>query len=76
MCNLTKHKIDSLDNTPVRCRPYHVSISKREEINKQGHVSSGYYSTAMSPYESPVVLVSKNDGIKRFCVDFRRVEKK
>ena len=74
-CNLMKHKIELLDSTPVRCRPYRVSISERQEINKQVNdmLAQGIIQPSYSPYASPVVLVSKKDGSKRFCVDFRKV---
>ena len=33
-CNVTKHVIDLIDPTPIRCRPHRHSQVEREEINK------------------------------------------
>lgn len=64
------------NSRPVVCRPYKTTRTDREEISKivQEWKSSGVVVDTVSPYASPVLLV-KQDGINRLCVDYRRLNK-
>lgn len=59
-----KHTIDTGTEKPIRSRPYRVSRSEREVI--QRHVSDmlqqNIIEESASPWSSPVVLVKKKDG--------------
>lgn len=33
----------------------------------------GVIESAMSNYNSPIVMVQKKDGVNKFCIDFRKV---
>jgi hypothetical protein len=72
---LFQHRIDTGSNPPVHVPPYRVGPAQQAEIDE--HVkqmtASGVISMSQSPYSSPVLLVHKSDGTKRFCVDFRRL---
>jgi len=61
---------------PVVCRPYKTTQADREEIHKivSDWKRCGVVSETTSPYASPVLLV-KQAGKSRLCVDYRRLNK-
>ena len=73
--NIVKHQIDIGDATPVRQPPRSLPFHQRETV--QQHVDkmlrNGIIEPSKGPWSSPVVLVEKKDGTRRFCVDFRKV---
>ena len=70
------HDIRVLPNTsPIRSLRYSYSREKEEEIKKQVREMErmGIIEPSSSPWSSPVVLIKKNDGTFRFCVDYRKL---
>lgn len=61
---------------PVVCRPYKTTQADREEIHRivTDWKRCGVVSETTSPYASPVLLV-KQTGKNRLCVDYRRLNK-
>ena len=45
----------------------------QEEVDKM--LAADVIRPSYSPWRSPVVIIPKKDGSKRFCVDFRKVNK-
>ena len=76
--NLVKHKIELLDNTPIRSQPYRLSHKDREIIQEQVEEMEKHkiITPCHSPWASRVVLVKKKDGRTRFCVDYRKINDK
>ena len=72
-CKLLKHRIDTGNHPPVRLRSYRQSPEDRAEISRQTEemIKAGIIVESDTPYSSPVLLVQKKDGSKRFVVDFR-----
>ncbi|KAL6460675.1 hypothetical protein MHYP_G00306410 [Metynnis hypsauchen] len=68
------HPIATVDELPVRQRPYRVSVDKQELIKKEieDMKEKGIIRASMSPWASPVVLVPKKEGGVRFCIDYRK----
>lgn len=76
-----KHKIPLVENTPpVFVKPYRLPEHQKTEINKEisKMLDDGIIRNSKSPYNSPLLIVSKKpdkDGNKRFriVVDFRKL---
>ena len=72
-CNVLTHKIDTSNCAPIKQPLYKTTLDQKFEIEK--HVQDMYNNNIIEPSESPwhnnPVLVEKKNGEKRFCIDFR-----
>ena len=69
-----KHTIEVLPGTaPVARRPYRMSASDKRELERQLNelLESRRIEAKSSPFAAPVLFVTKKDGTKRLCCDFR-----
>ena len=75
LCRLYTHRIRLKDDSAVinvnRCIPMHQLKMVRDKIMEL--VELGILEESVSEHRSPVVLVNKRDGSKRFVVDFRKL---
>ena len=73
--NTVTHSINTGGERPIKQRPHRLSPeetqTQREEVLKM--LEAGVIVPSNSPWASPVVLVNKKDGSKRFCVDYRKL---
>ena len=58
-------------------KPYRTPLNKRTVIDNavDEMLEAGIIRRSRSPWSFPVVVVDKKDGSKRFCVDFRQLNK-
>ena len=72
---IVEHHVDTRDHAPIKQPFWRVPFVHRDVI--AGMVKSMEQQVVIrsstSPWGSPVVLVPKKDGTKRFCVDYRRL---
>ncbi|UYV76033.1 hypothetical protein LAZ67_13002225 [Cordylochernes scorpioides] len=68
-------KINTTSDKVIALRPYRVPLNDQLEIQTQIEhmLEHGIITTSVSPYASPIALVTKRDKSKRFCVDYRRI---
>ena len=70
-----QHEIDVQDHNPIHSIPYR--ISKTENDNQKVEIERMLEDKVIRPskssWSSPVVLIPKKDGTKRFCVDYRKL---
>ena len=70
-----EHFIDTNDNPPFKIAPYKVAPYKlpaiQEEIKEM--LEKGVIVPSKSPYSSPIVMVPKEDGTNRMCMDYRKL---
>lgn len=77
-CDMIKHRIDLIDDTPFKQRHRRIPPSMIDEVRRhiEELLSSGIIRKSKSPYASNVVLVRKKNGKLRMCVDYRMLNKK
>lgn len=72
-----QHHIDVGSASPVKQRHYLVSPAILQILNSEvdSMLSRGIIEESKSAWSSPVIVVKKPDGKKRFCLDCRAVNK-
>ena len=70
-------KIDTGDHEPIRLKPYRTPLTRKKIIDDaiDQMLEAKIIEPSSSPWSFPIVIVDKKDGSKRFCVDFRRLNK-
>ena len=70
-----EHHIELTSTVPVRARPYPVPVNLVDTFNKEidKMLALDIIEPSTSPYCSPVVLIKKEDGSWRLCIDFRNL---
>ena len=70
-----EHHINTRDHLPEAVPPYRMKPSKKEilkqEIDKL--LSEGIIEEYEFPYDSPLVLIQKPNGIFHFCIDYKKL---
>ena len=58
---------------PISKRPYRMDVKVLVELKKQIQelLEKGFICPSSSPWGAPVLFVSKKDGSRRMCVDYR-----
>jgi hypothetical protein len=69
------HNIDTGSHLPIKKRSFRQSPKDRDEIERQ--IAEMHEANIIEPSESawgsPILLVDKRDGTRRFCIDFREL---
>jgi hypothetical protein len=75
--NLRKHQIRTENCVPIFVPPRRRSAKEREDIASEvaKMLEAGVIRKSQSPWGFPIILAPKPDGSKRFCVDFRLLNK-
>ena len=70
-------KIDTGDADPIRLKPCKTPLSTRRVTEKaiDEIMEAKVIERSQSPWGFPVVVVDKQDGSKKCCVDFRKLNK-
>lgn len=73
----TKMKIDTGNEPPIKLKSYKAPLNNRKIIDQAvgEMLDAGVIRRSRSPWSFPVVIVAKKDNTKRFCVDFRQLNR-
>ena len=71
---LVQHYINSSNAKPIKQTVYHACHHHRQEIEKQVEkmLRNGIIEASISPWASPVVLVTKADDTLQLCIDLSK----
>ena len=73
--SITQHRINTGDSPPIkdplRRQPYAMVPEIEKQVQQM--LSAGVIEPSCSPWASNVVMVKKNDGTMRFCIDYRKL---
>ena len=60
---------------PIYQTPYKMNPEKKKFVQKEikEMEENGVIQKSFSPWASPIVIVEKKDGSKRFCVNYRKL---
>lgn len=74
-CLLGHIKVEQ--NAPVVKKSYPIPFSKRAVVQKEidRMLDNGIIELSSSPYSNPLVVVMKNDGSIRLCLDARYIDR-
>ena len=69
------HDIDVGDSAPIRQAPYRLNPKKIEIVKSEieSMLEADIIEPSSSPYSSPIIVLTKEDGSARICVDLRKV---
>ena len=70
---LVTHSIDTGSHPPIKQPIRQTPFALRKKVDQlvQDMLDQGVVEASQSPWASPIVLVQKNDGGVRFCVNYR-----
>ena len=73
--DLVTHRILTEDVPLVSSRPYMVPLTEQTFINEevQRILDNNLIKESSSPWASSLVLVTKKNGKKRFCIDYQKL---
>ena len=76
-CTLGEHVIRSMDNVPHKDRIRRLPLNQLEIVENQIQemLRNDIIQPSNSPYNSNILLVNKDDGTKRFVLDFKNLNK-
>jgi len=74
-CRLPAYKLELMDYTPFKVKPYRHSPTQQQEARHQVAklLKARAIEPCLSAWCSPVVLITKKDLTTRFCIDFRKL---
>ena len=72
---IIRHKINTRDAHPIKQPLRRLPVHMNDEADKQidEMLKKDVIQPSSSPWASGIVMVTKKDGSKRFCVDFRKL---
>ena len=75
MTSLAEHSIKTGDADPIKQPPRRVQLAfaDKEKQAVEDMKAKDVIRNSVSPWASPICLVSKKDGGVRLCVDYRKV---
>ena len=75
--SLVQHYINSSNAKPIKQTVYHACHHHRQEIEKQVEEMprNGIIEASISPWASPVLLVTKAHDTLQLCIDYRNLNK-